>query len=116
MSTIMEEIPGARERPVDCPVLITREDDGTTILAISPRGVSPLILFFSALLLANLLTTLYTGIVLLLRHRSVLFMSQISPGGLPVSLNHYDTWLWLALVLAEGLGFFTLAVILRYYV
>jgi len=113
MTTILDEVPGARERPGNCPIQITREDDGTISFTLPTRSVSPIIWFFSAVLLANLLITLYTGTFLLLAHRSVLFMAQISPGGLPISLNHYDLWLWLALMLAEGLGFFTLAAILR---
>ncbi len=113
MMTILDEVPGARERPGNCPIQLTREANGTVLVTLPPRGVSPIIWFFSAVLLANLLVTLYTGAFLLLAHRSVLFMAQISPGGLPLSLNHYDWWLWLGLLLAEGLGFWTLAAILR---
>lgn len=113
MTMILEEVAGARERPGGCRVQITREENGSFVLSIPAAGVSPPLWFFSAILLANLLITLYTGTVLLLLHRSVLFMTQISPGGLPLSLNHYDLWLWLALLLAVGLGFWTLAVILR---
>ena len=113
MTTILDEVPGARERPGNCRIRITREDNGSFVLFLPPSGVSPPIWFFSAVLLANLLVTLYTGAFLLLAHKSVLFMAQISPGGLPVSLKHYGLWLWLALLLAEGLGFFTQAAILR---
>ena len=113
MTTILDEVAGARERPGNCKVEITREDNGAIVLNLPPAGVSPPIWFFSAILLGNLLITLYTGTVLLILHRSVLFMTQISPGGLPLSLNHYDLWLWIALLLAVGLGFWTLAVILR---
>ncbi len=111
--TTLDEIPGARERPGGCPVAVTREDDGSLTLRLPPRGVSPIVLFFSLVLLLNLLITLYTGLVLLISHRSVLFMAQVSPSGLPVSL---DRWVWLmllGLISAEALGFGTLWAILR---
>jgi len=113
MTTILDEVPGARERPGRCPVQIGREDDGTVTLVIPPRGVPPIVLFFACVLLANLVLTLYTGLVLVLTHRSVLFMAQISPSGLPYSLRHWQGALLLGLLLTEGLGFFTLAAILR---
>ncbi len=113
MTTILDEVPGARERPGRCPVQITREEDGTVTLVIPPRGVSPIVLFFAGVLLLNLLLTLYTGLVLTLTGRSVLFMAQISPSGLPYSLRHWQGPLLLGLLLTEALGFFTLAAILR---
>ena len=111
--TTLEEVPGARERPGNCPITLTRSDDGTITIRIPPRGVSPFVWFFSAVLLANLLLTLYTGLMLLLANRSVLVMAQISPGGLPISLTGFRAWLVLALLGAEALGFWTLAAILR---
>lgn len=113
MTTILDEVPGARERPGGCPVRVTRDEDGTVTLVIPPRGVSPIVLFFAGVLLLNLLLTLYTGLVLTLTGRSVLFMAQISPSGLPYSLRHWDGPLLIGLLLTEGLGFFTLAAILR---
>ena len=113
MTTILNEVPGARERPGGCPVRIEREDDGSVTLVIPPRGVSPIVLFFGGVLLVNLLLTLYTGLVLTLTGRSVLFMAQISPSGLPYSLRHWQAALLLGLLLTEALGFFTLAAILR---
>ncbi len=113
MTTYLDEVPGARERPGGCPVQIAREDDGTVTLIIPAPGISPIIWFFACVLLGNLLVSLYTGLMLLIGHRSVLFMAQISPGGLPVSLNHWEPPLLGGLLLAEALGFFTLAAILR---
>ena len=113
MTTYLDEVPGARERPGGCSVQITRETNGTVTFLLPSRGVSPIILFFACILLANLLITLYTGLVLLLTHRSVLFMAQISPSGLPVSLHHWEGQLLILLLLAEALGVFTLAAILR---
>ena len=113
MTTILNEVPGARERPGGCPVRIAREEDGTVTLVLPPRGVSPIVLFFACVLLANLLITLYTGLVLTLTGRSVLFMAQISPSGLPYSLHHAQGALLLGLLMAEALGFWTLAAILR---
>ncbi len=111
--TTLDEVPGARERPGHCPIQIRREEDGNITLVIPPRGVSPVVLFFACVLLANLLITFYTGLVLVLARRSVLFMAQISPTGLPYSLRHWEPALLLGLLLAEALGFFTLAAILR---
>ena len=112
MKTV-EEISGAHERPANCPVVITREDNGTVVLRLPPHNISPVVLFFALILLVNLLVTLYTGLVLVITHRSVLFMAQISPSGLPVSLRHWTWLLALGLVSAEALGFGTLWAILR---
>ncbi len=111
--TTLDEIPGARERPGGCLVAVTREDDGTVRLTLPPRGVSPIVLFFALVLLGNLLVTLYTGLVLVVFHRSVLFMAQVSPSGLPVSLTRWTWLLALGLLSAEALGFGTLWAILR---
>ncbi len=113
MTTTLDEVPGARERPSGCPVVITRGDDGTVSLSLPPRGVSPIVLFFALVLLGNLLVTLYTGLVLVIFHRSVLFMAQVSPSGLPVSLTRWTWLLGLGLLAAEALGFGTLWAILR---
>ena len=82
-------------------------------LIITPPGPSPIVLFFACVLLVNLLITLYTGLVLTLTGRSVLFMAQISPSGLPFSLRHWQGALLLGVLIAGSLGFFTLAAILR---
>ena len=111
--TTLDEIPGARERPGGCPVVVTCEDDGMVRLTLPPRGVSPIVLFFALVLLGNLLITLYTSLVLLMFHKSVLFMAQVSPSGLPVSLNRWTWLLALGLLSAEALGFGTLWAILR---
>ncbi len=111
--TTLDEVPGARERPSGCPVVVRRGDDGTASLSLPPRGVSPIVLFFALVLLGNLLVTLYTGLVLVVFHRSVLFMAQVSPTGLPVSLARWTWLLGLGLLAAEALGFGTLWAILR---
>lgn len=111
--TILDEVPGARERPGGCPIQVVREENGAVTIAVPPRGVSPVVLFFACVLLVNLLVTLYTGLVLTLTHQSVLFMAQISPSGLPYSLRHQEWALLGGLLLAEALGFWTLAAILR---
>lgn len=111
--TMLDEVPGARERPGGCPVTVARGPDGTATLALPPRGVSPIVLFFALVLLGNLLVTLYTGLVLLITHRSVLFMAQVSPSGLPVSLLRWAWLLLLGLAGASALGFGTLWAILR---
>ncbi len=112
MMTEMDEVPGARERPGGCPITVAADRDQITI-TLPPRGVSPVVFFFACVLLGNLLVALYTGLMLLLANKSVLGMAQIAPGGLPVSLRHQVGFLLTALLLAEALGFFTLAAILR---
>jgi len=112
MMTEMNEVPGARERPGGCPITVAADGDKIT-LTLPPRGVSPVVFFFACVLLGNLLVALYTGLMLLLANKSVLGMAQIAPGGLPVSLRHQVGFLLTALLLAEALGFFTLAAILR---
>ncbi len=112
MADDLNEVPGAGERPGGCPIKVTARG-GTVTITLPPRGVSPVVLFFAAVLLGNLLVALYTGLMLLLANKSVLGMAQIAPNGLPVSLRHQVGFLLFALGLAEALGIFTLAVILR---
>jgi len=112
MITYLTEVPGARERPGGCPIQIACGPE-ETVITIPPRGVSPIVLFFACILLGNLLLALYTGLMLLIFNQSVLMMAQITPGGLPVSLRHYEGFLTAALLAAEALGFWTLAAILR---
>ncbi len=112
MTTYLEEVPGARERPGGCPILVAADGDTLTI-TLPPRGVSPVVFFFACILLGNLLLALYTGLMLLMAHKSVLVMAQIAPGGLPAPLRQDAGFLLAALLLAEALGFFTLAAILR---
>jgi hypothetical protein len=112
MITYLQEVPGAKERPGGCPITVSADGDEIT-LTLPPRGISPVVCFFACVLLGNLLVSLYTGLMLLLADKSVLGMAQIAPGGLPVSLRHEVGFLLAALGLAESLGFFTLAAILR---
>lgn len=112
MATDLNEVPGAGERPGGCRVRVTASGETTTI-TLPPRGVSPIVLFFAAVLLGNLLVALYTGLMLLLANKSVLGMAEIAPGGLPVSLKPQAGFLLFALGLAEALGIWTLAAILR---
>ena len=112
MTTHLNEVPGASERPGGCPIAILSDGDAVT-LTLPPRGVSPVVFFFACVLLGNLLAALYTGLMLLLADRSVLAMAQIAPNGLPVPLRHEAGFLLAALLLAEALGFWTLATILR---
>lgn len=113
MTTFLDEVPGARERPGNCPIQIARDEAGAVTIVIPARGVSPIVYVLSGVVVCNLLLMLYTGLMLLMAHRSVLVMAQVSPGGLPVSLRHYDGWLLLGLGLAEALGFWTVAAVLR---
>ncbi len=112
MTTYLDEVPGARERPGGCPISVCADRDTITLI-LPPRGVSPVVFFFACVLLGNLLLALYTGLMLLLAHKSILAMAQIAPNGLPVSLRHQVGFLLAALGLAEALGFFTLTAILR---
>ena len=112
MTTHLNEVRGAKERPGGCPISVAFDGNAVTLI-LPPRGVSPVVFFFACVLLGNLLVALYTGLMLLLANRSVLAMAQIAPNGLPVSLRHEVVFLLAALGLAEALGVFTLAAILR---
>ena len=112
MPADLNEVPGAGERPSGCPIKVAASGAAVTI-TLPPRGVSPIVLFFATVLLGNLLVALYTGLMLLVANKSVLGMAQIAPSGLPVSLKHQVGFLLCALGLAEALGVFTLAAILR---
>ncbi len=112
MAADLSEVPGAGERPGGCRIKIVTDGNSVTI-TLPPRGVSLIVFFFAAVLLGNLLVALYTGLMLLLENKSVLGMAQIAPSGLPVPLKHQVGFLLFALALAEALGVFTLAAILR---
>ena len=109
---VLDEVPGARERPGGCPITVM-SGGGRVTITLPPRGVSPIVYFFACVLVGNLLTALYTGLMLLLANRSVLAMAEISPSGLPVSLRHDVGSLLAGLLLAEALGVYTLLAILR---
>lgn len=112
MAVNLNEVTGTGERPGGCPIRVV-SDGGTVTITLPPRGVSPIVLFFAAVLLGNLLVALYTGLMLLLANKSVLGMAQIAPSGLPIPLKHQVGFLLFALGLAEALGVWTLAAILR---
>ena len=112
MTTYLDEVPGARERPGGCPIRVL--DNGASVtITLPPRGVSPVVFFFACVLLGNLVLALYTGLMLLVANKSVLAMADIAPSGLPVTLKHDAGFLLAGLLLTIGLGFFTLAAILR---
>ena len=96
MTFYLEEVPGARERPGGCLILVAA-DGGAVSITLPPRGVSPVIFFFACILLGNLLVALYAGLMLLLAGKCVLVMVQIAPSGLPVSLRHEAGFLLAAL-------------------
>lgn len=112
MATQMDEIPGALERPGGCRIGVSVEE-GDYAIAIPPRGLPPLLIAGVVILTANLLLVLYTGVMLLLSHRSVLFMAQISPHDLPVSLHPLRHFLIFALLGIEILGGWLLLLILK---
>lgn len=111
--TLLEEVPGALERPGGCRIVVAEEGDGTTTVTIPPRTATPVVLVASAVLLINLLLALYVGGMLFFAHRSVLFMTQVVPRDLPRPLWPYALWLGLVTLGLEFLGFWALAAMLR---
>ena len=103
MTADLNEVPGAGSGPAAAPSRSITEGD-TVIITLPPRGVSPIVFFFAAVLLGNLLVALYTGLMLLLANKSVLGMAQIAPGGLPVSLKHQVGFLLFALLPGGSTG------------
>ena len=113
MPTILEEVPGAMERPGGCRIQIKEASDGSVTIEVPPRRSTPFLIVVAALLSINLLLALWTGVMALLFHHSVLLMSQISPQNLPVSMQRFEPVLWLGLIALLGIGFATVGVILR---
>ncbi|MBV9848856.1 MAG: DUF2244 domain-containing protein [Armatimonadetes bacterium] len=109
----LEEIPGALERPGGCRIEVIESDEGEYTVVIPPRGLPPLLIAGAVLLTLNLLVVLVTGLMLLLAHRSVLFMAQISPHDLPVSMHPLRAWLFLVLLGIEAVGGWLLLLIVR---
>ncbi len=111
---LLEEIPGAFERPGGCTIQVYEADDHSAVtITIPPRPLPWALKLAVAVLALNLLVTLYTGLVLFLQHRSVLLMAQIAPHDLPLPLHRWTVWLivgWLAL---EGLGIMALLAMVR---
>ena len=110
---MLDEIAGAMERPGGCRIQVSAGERGDYLIAIPPRGLPPLLVAGVVVLTLNLLVVLYTGVMLLLAHRSVLFMSQISPNDLPVSMHPLRAWLVLALLGVEALGGWLLLLLVR---
>ena len=111
---ILEEIPGALERPSGCRIQVWRSgDDRETILRIPPRDAPLWMLIALGLLLVNLLLVLVTGAALLFAHHSILFMAEIAPGDLPLPMRRYEVWLAFGWGVLMALGFAFFAVMLR---
>ena len=111
--TTLDEIPGALERPGGCLIQVVVGEDGDFTITIPPRGLPPILVAGGALLLLNLTLVLFTGMMLLLAHRSVLFMTQISPHDLPISMHPLRVWLLPALLGVGILGVWLLLLIVR---
>lgn len=111
---ILEEVPGALERPSGCRIEIRVSDDGPEATITIPAQIGrPLLLVGAGILVVNLLLVLYVGAMLLFAHRSVLLMNEIAPGGLSPPLRHYQGWLIPAWGLILGIGVTLVLAILR---
>lgn len=108
----LHEIPGASERPSDCRIRLAVED-GTATIDIPPPAAAPPVVAAAVGLTVCLLLTFYIGALLFFTGRSVLFMAQISPDGLPVPLRPFVLWLTLGWLFLEGLGLLSVVAILR---
>lgn len=109
----LDEIPGALERPGGCRIEIIAEDDGGYVITIPPRGLPTPLIAGAWLLALNLMVLLYTGIMLLVAHHSVLLMTEISPHDLPLPMRPMRLLLLLGLLGAEVLGAWLLLAIVR---
>jgi hypothetical protein len=111
---LLHEIPGASERSANCRIQVRQADDGTeTILTIPPREAPFWLQLAATLLVVNLLLLFGTGLVLFVAHKSVLLMTQIAPGDLPLTMRRYAAWYafgWGALV---TVGVWSLGAMLR---
>lgn len=111
---ILEEVPGARERPSGCRVTVDVSDDGRTASITIPAQIGrPLLLIGAAVLSANLLLVLGVGVMLLSPHPSARLVNEIAPGGISPPLRHYVGWLVPVWVLLLGIGVLLLLAILR---
>ncbi len=111
---VLEEIPDALERPGGCRIQVAQSDDGrSATLTLTPRPLPGLVLATAASLLLNLLMVFYIGAMLFVAHRSTLFMAQIAPHDLPLTLRRFSAFFVLGWVVLEALGFVALAAMLR---
>ncbi len=113
MTTILNEIPGALERPGSCRIVVTQQEEGAVTIAIPPRRGSPVVWIAAGILLFNLLLILYCGAMLFFAHRVVLILRQILPYGVPVALGRFGGWFALGGIALEGLGFWILSLMVR---
>lgn len=110
---MLDEVPGALERPGGCRILVHEADNGREAsITIPPRPLPWPIAAAMAVLAVNLIGMLCMGTMLFFAHRSIGLMAQIAPHELPVPLRGWTVWLilgWLAL-LALGVGVLVLVV------
>ncbi|MDQ2686762.1 MAG: hypothetical protein M3Y28_02730 [Armatimonadota bacterium] len=111
---ILNEVPGALERPHDCRVEIYVSDDGQeSTITIPPQGRRPLVLTIAALLSINLLLVLCVGLLLAFAPSSNRLVNEIAPGGISPPLRRYEGWIFPVWLLILGLGVLLLLAILR---
>ena len=111
---LLEEVPDALERPSGCRIRVWQsEDKRETTVLIPPREVPVWMFLALGVLCVNLLLVLVTGVVLLFWHRSILFMTQIAPGDVPLTMRRFTPWYafgWSALL---TVGVWLLASLIR---
>ncbi len=111
---MLDEVPGALERPSGCRIRVWQSEDGreTTIL-IPPREAPFWLLLAAFALLVNLLLLFVTGVALFFAHKSILFMTQIAPDGMPPPMRRFAPAFAFAWACLLTLGGAALAAILR---
>ena len=111
---ILEEVPGARERPHDCRIEIFVSEDGPdAAITIPPQGRRPLLLAGAAILSANLLIVLCVGVLLVFAHAGDRIVNEIAPGGISPPLRRYAGGLVPVWLLILGVGVLLLLAMLR---
>lgn len=114
MTTLLNEIPGALERPSHCKVVIT-EQEGIVRIDVPERGASPVMWLATGAMAAVLLMWIVTGLTVLIARKPIFLLAWIANHGLPSELYRYALLfcpLWIAPL---ALGSYQLNWILRTY-
>lgn len=102
---ILEEVPGAGERPSGCRIEVVVSDDGrNATVTIPPQIRRPLLLAGLGILVANLLLVMIVGAMLLFAPSGNRLINEIAPGGLSPPMRRYEGWLIPVWLLILGIG------------
>ncbi|BDI33869.1 hypothetical protein CCAX7_59200 [Capsulimonas corticalis] len=110
---LLQEIPGAIERPAGCNIQVTQERDAAEI-TIPPRRATWIDKIPTTLYVFSLFTFFYVGLVFFISKRLIIGPElNMDHGHISRYLNHYIYWLlpvWLAF---EAIGWGTVYLVMR---